>query len=165
MADKYSFLSLARHALSGHKNWDKAWRSPALKSSYDVVIIGGGGHGLATAYYLAKNHGITNIAVIEKGYIGGGNSGRNTQVVRSNYFYPESSDFYERSLQLYEGLTRDLNCCCVLVAAETKPGSEPDSVPDRIQAYQTVVSNSKALDPSNPEYAEWMQDTHLPDSS
>ncbi len=109
MADKYSFLSLARHALSGHKNWDKAWRSPALKSSYDVVIIGGGGHGLATAYYLAKNHGITNIAVIEKGYIGGGNSGRNTQVVRSNYFYPESSDFYERSLQLYEGLTRDLN--------------------------------------------------------
>ena len=109
LADKYSFLNLARHALSRHQNWGQVWRSPELKSSYDVVIIGGGGHGLATAYYLAKNHGITNVAVIEKGYIGGGNSGRNTQVVRSNYFYPESSDFYDRSLQLYEGLTRDLN--------------------------------------------------------
>jgi len=106
---KYSFWNIARHALSGHQNWDPAWRSPELKTSYDVVIIGGGGHGLATAYYLAKNHGITNVAVLEKGYIGGGNSGRNTQVVRSNYFYPESSDFYDRSLQLYEGLTRELN--------------------------------------------------------
>lgn len=106
---KYSFRNIARHALSQHQNWDPAWRSPELKPSYDVVIIGGGGHGLATAYYLAKNHGITNVAVLEKGYIGGGNSGRNTQVVRSNYFYPESSDFYDRSLQLYEGLTRELD--------------------------------------------------------
>ena len=82
---------------------------PKPASSYDVVLVGGGGHGLATAYYLAKNHGIGRVAVLEKGYIGGGNSGRNTQVVRSNYFHPESSAFYERSLQLYEGLSRQLN--------------------------------------------------------
>lgn len=106
---KYAFWNIARHALTRHRNWAPAWRSPELKATYDVVIIGGGGHGLATAYYLAKNHGITKVAVLEKGYIGGGNSGRNTQVVRSNYFYPESSDFYDHSLQLYEGLTRDLD--------------------------------------------------------
>ncbi|MDP6810387.1 MAG: sarcosine oxidase subunit beta family protein [Pseudomonadales bacterium] len=106
---KYSIWNIARHAATGHRNWDPAWRSPELKDSYDVVIIGGGGHGLATAYFLAREHGITNVAVLEKGYIGGGNTGRNTQVVRSNYFYPESSDFYDRSLQLYEGLTNDLD--------------------------------------------------------
>ena len=105
---KYSIWNIARHAATGHRNWDPAWRSPELKDSYDVVIIGGGGHGLATAYFLAREHGITNVAVLEKGYIGGGNTGRNTQVVRSNYFYPESSDFYDRSLQLYERLTQDL---------------------------------------------------------
>jgi sarcosine oxidase subunit beta len=91
----YSFLSLARQALSGHKGWPVAWRSPELKKSYDVIIIGAGGHGLATAYYLAKNHSIKNIAVLEKGWLGGGNSGRNTQITRSNYFWPQSAAFFD----------------------------------------------------------------------
>lgn len=105
----YSSFSLFRHSLSGHKYWSRAWRSPKLRKKYDVVIIGAGGHGLATAYYLAKHHAIKNIAVLEKAYLGGGNSGRNTQVCRSNYFYPESAAFYEHSLQLYESLSSDLN--------------------------------------------------------
>ncbi len=105
----YSFLSLAKNALSGHKNWPQTWRSPELKKHYDVIIIGAGGHGLATAYYLAKKHGIRNVAVLEKGYLGGGNSGRNTQVIRSNYFWPESAAFFEHSLKLYEGLSQALN--------------------------------------------------------
>ena len=107
--EKFSILSLAKHALSRHKNWPQQWRSPEPKSHYDVVIIGGGGHGLATAYYLAKHHGITNVAVLEKGWLGGGNTGRNTTVVRSNYFYPQSTRFFEHSLKLYEGLSRELN--------------------------------------------------------
>jgi sarcosine oxidase subunit beta len=107
--EKYSFWSLAKHALTGHKKWPKVWRSPEPKSHYDVVIIGGGGHGLATAYYLAKQHGITNVAVLEKGWLGGGNTGRNTSVVRSNYFYPESTRFFDHSLTLYESLSRELN--------------------------------------------------------
>jgi len=106
---RYSVLSLIRNALSYHDGWAQAWRSPTPKQAYDVIIVGGGGHGLATAYYLAKNHGITNVAVLEKGWLGGGNTGRNTTVVRSNYLYPESARFYELSLQLYEGLSRDLN--------------------------------------------------------
>ena len=89
----YSFLSLARQALSGNKGWPVVWRSPEPKKNYDVVIIGAGGHGLATAYYLAKNHGIKNIAVLEKGWLGGGNTGRNTQVTRSNYYWPQSAAF------------------------------------------------------------------------
>ena len=105
----YSFLSLAKNALTGHKNWPVAWRSPELKKSYDVVVIGAGGHGLATAYHLAKKHGIKNVAVLEKGYLGGGNSGRNTQVTRSNYFWPQSAAFFDHSLKLYEGLSRELN--------------------------------------------------------
>ena len=106
---RYSALSIVRNALGGHRAWQPAWRNKELKRSYDVVIIGGGGHGLATAYYLARNHGITDVAVLEKGWIGGGNTGRNTTVVRSNYFYPASAAFYEKSLQLYEGLSRELN--------------------------------------------------------
>ncbi|MEM7599232.1 MAG: sarcosine oxidase subunit beta family protein [Pseudomonadota bacterium] len=106
---RYSAWRLFREGLRGHKGWPQAWRTPKLKPAYDVVIIGGGGHGLATAYYLAKNHGITNVAVIEKGWLGGGNTGRNTTVIRSNYFYPESADLYDMSVRLYEGLSKDLN--------------------------------------------------------
>ncbi|HVT34524.1 MAG TPA: sarcosine oxidase subunit beta family protein, partial [Nevskiaceae bacterium] len=91
------------------RHWQPAWRNAALKPSYDVVIVGGGGHGLATAYYLARNHGVRNVAVIEKGWLGGGNTGRNTTVVRSNYFFPQSAAFYELALKLYEGLSRELN--------------------------------------------------------
>ncbi len=107
--EKYSLLQLAKHALSGHRHWPPAWRSPEPKQSYDVVIIGAGGHGLASAYYLAKKHGISNVAVLEKGWLGGGNTGRNTTVVRSNYFYPQSTHFFEHSLKLYESLSRELN--------------------------------------------------------
>lgn len=106
---RYSFLNLARHALGGHKGWQPAWRQPDLKPKYDVVVIGGGGHGLATAYYLARKHGVRNVAVLERGWIGGGNSGRNTQVVRSNYFHTVSSSFYDHALRLYEQLGQDLN--------------------------------------------------------
>jgi sarcosine oxidase subunit beta len=107
--NRYSIFSLARHAASGHRNWSRAWRSPEPKDAYDVIIVGGGGHGLATAYYLAKEHGITNVAVLEKGWLGGGNTGRNTTIVRSNYLWDESAHLYEKSLQLFEGLTRDVN--------------------------------------------------------
>ena len=96
---KYSIFSLARNAWSGHKNWQPAWRSPDPKPEYDVIIVGGGGHGLATAYYLAKVHGITNVAVLEKGYLGSGNIGRNTTIIRSNYLLPGNNPFYEKSLQ------------------------------------------------------------------
>jgi sarcosine oxidase subunit beta len=106
---KNSLFSMARHAISGHRHWPSTWRHAELDSHYDVVIVGGGGHGLATAYYLAKNHGLENIAVLEKGWIGGGNTGRNTTIVRSNYLFEESIRFYDLSLQLYRGLSRELN--------------------------------------------------------
>jgi len=106
---KFSAWSLARNALTGHERWPRQWRSPAPKSAYDVIIIGGGGHGLATAYYLAKNHGITRVAVLEKGWLGGGNTGRNTTIVRSNYLWDESAALYEHSLKLWESLSRELN--------------------------------------------------------
>jgi sarcosine oxidase subunit beta len=106
---RFSLLSLARHALSGHERWPAYWRSPQPKAAYEVVIVGGGGHGLATAYYLAKEHGITDIAVLEKGWLGGGNTGRNTTICRSNYLWDESAALYEHSLQLFEGLSRELN--------------------------------------------------------
>src|SRR5438874_3006209 len=106
---RYSVLSLAWNAITGHKSLGPAWRDAAPRKTYDVVIIGGGGHGLATAYYLAKEHGITNVAVLEKGWIGGGNTGRNTTIVRSNYLWDESTHLYEKSMKLWEGLAQDLN--------------------------------------------------------
>jgi len=105
----YSARNLLASARSGHADWAPAWTDAEPKARYDAVIVGGGGHGLATAYYLAKNHGVANIAVLEAGWIGGGNTGRNTTIVRSNYLYPESARLYEHSLRLYEGLSRELN--------------------------------------------------------
>ena len=106
---KYSLFNLMRQAVAGHTGWPKAWRDPEPRERYDVIIVGGGGHGLATAYYLAKEHGITNVAVLERGWIGGGNVGRNTTIVRSNYLLPQEIPFYEWSLKLWEGLSQDLN--------------------------------------------------------
>ncbi len=106
---RFSGLRVLKEGLTGNKGWTPHWREPEPKSEYDIVIIGGGGHGLSTAYYLAKEHGLTNIAVLEKGYIGGGNVGRNTTIVRANYFLQGNSEFYSHSLKLWEGLEQDLN--------------------------------------------------------
>ncbi|MER8799720.1 sarcosine oxidase subunit beta family protein [Mesorhizobium sp. M0998] len=106
---RYSALSIFRNALAGQKNWQRAWRAAEPKPSYDVIVIGGGGHGLATAFYLAENHGIRNVAVLEKGYVGGGNVGRNTTVIRSNYLLDGNTQFYEFSMKLWEGMSRALN--------------------------------------------------------
>lgn len=106
---RYSGWKVILEGLRGNRGWKPVWRQPEPKPHYDAVIIGGGGHGLATAYYLAKNHGMTNIAVLEKGYLGGGNIGRNTTIVRANYFLPGNSEFYSHSLKLWEGLEADLN--------------------------------------------------------
>lgn len=106
---RYSAWRVFKEGLRGQRGWRQAWRSPEPQAAYDVVIIGGGGHGLATAYYLAKTHGIRRIAVLEKSWIGGGNSGRNTTSIRSNYYYRSSADLYDHSLKLYEGLSAELN--------------------------------------------------------
>ena len=105
----FSALRILKEGLTGNKNWEPHWRNPSPKSKYDVIIIGGGGHGLSTAYYLAKNHGIRNVAVLEKGHLGSGNIGRNTTIVRANYLLPGNSEFYSHSLKLWEGLEADLN--------------------------------------------------------
>ena len=106
---RFSALRILKESLTGNMNWTPHWRNPSPKSKYDVVIIGGGGHGLSTAYYLAKNHGIRNVAVLEKGHLGSGNIGRNTTIVRANYLLPGNSEFYSHSLKLWEGLEADLN--------------------------------------------------------
>ena len=106
---RYSIFSLLRQALSGHRGWGPAWRDATPKAAYDIIIVGGGGHGLATAHYLAKVHGIRNVAVVEKGWIGSGNAGRNTTIIRSNYLLPGNNPFYEWSMKLWEGLEQDLN--------------------------------------------------------
>ena len=106
---EYSAFSILKNALTGNRDWKPAWRKPDPKPTYDVIIIGGGGHGLSTAYYLAKEHGITNVAVVEKGYLGSGNIGRNTTIVRSNYLLPQNIRFYEHSMKLWENLSHDLN--------------------------------------------------------
>src|SRR6516165_2803469 len=106
---RYSGFSLLGQSLANHQGWAAQWRSPEPKPAYDVVIIGGGGHGLATAYYLAKLHRITNVAVLEKGWLGGGNTGRNTTIIRSNYLFEESSRLYDHALKLWEGLSEELN--------------------------------------------------------
>ena len=106
---RFSLRTLLTGALTGHQGWERQWRSPEPKAAYDAVIVGGGGHGLATAYYLAKEHGLTNVAVLEKGWIGGGNTGRNTTIIRSNYLYDESAAIYEHAVKLWEGLSQELN--------------------------------------------------------
>ena len=109
MSDRYSAFSLLSNALQYNRKWPRAWRSPKPKAHYDAIVVGGGGHGLATAYYLAKEHGYSNVAVLEKGWIGGGNTGRNTTIVRSNYLWAEASLLYEKSMKLWEGLSAELN--------------------------------------------------------
>ncbi|RFU11852.1 FAD-dependent oxidoreductase [Rhodobacteraceae bacterium W635] len=109
MKQHYSALSLLRHGINRHTTWAPAWRSPPLKDHYDVIVIGAGGHGLATAYYLAKDHGLTNVAVLDRGWLGGGNIARNTITIRSNYMRDASIPFYVKSVALYEAMTRELN--------------------------------------------------------
>jgi sarcosine oxidase, subunit beta len=106
---RYSAFALVRHAFGSHRNWERQWESPEPRRQYDVVIVGAGGHGLATAYYLAKEHGIANVAVLEKGGLGGGNTGRNTTIIRSNYLYDESAAIYDHAVKLWEGLSLELN--------------------------------------------------------
>src|SRR5215210_7100297 len=106
---RFSLRTLLTGAFTGHRHWGRQWRSPEPKAAYDALIVGGGGHGLATAYYLAKEHGLRDIAVLEKGWIGGGNTGRNTTIIRSNYLYDESAAIYEHALKLWETMSRELN--------------------------------------------------------
>jgi len=106
---RFNVFNLAKNALNAHRNWPEQWRFPEPKAAYDVIIIGAGGHGLGTAYYLAKEHGIRNIAVVEKGWRGGGNTGRNTTIIRSNYLWEESQGLYEHSVKLWENLSQELN--------------------------------------------------------
>ncbi len=155
---RYSAWNLLKEGLRGHKGWAQAWRSPELQGSYDAVIIGGGGHGLATAYYLAKVHGITRVAVLEKGWLGGGNTGRNTTVIRSNYFYPESADLYDMSVRLYEGLSRALNYNIMfsqrgmIVTAHSEP--EMEMAARQVNAMRLNGVDAELLDADQVKRAE-----------
>ena len=106
---KYSGWKVLRQALGGNKGWEPVWRDPAPKPAYDIIVVGGGGHGLATAYYLAKEYGLTNVAVLEKSWLASGNAGRNTTIIRSNYLLPGNEPFYELSMKLWENLEQDFN--------------------------------------------------------
>ncbi len=146
---RYSFLSLVGNAMTAHRRWPRAWRDPRPKPAYDVVIIGGGGHGLATAYYLAKNHGTANVAVLEKGWIGGGNTGRNTTIIRSNYLWDESAHLYEHSLKLWEGLAQELNFNLMFsqrgVVSLAQTGSELGEMRRRVGALRLNGVDSEML--------------------
>ncbi len=146
---RYSFLRLFGHALGGHRGWARAWRDAAPKPAYDVVIIGGGGHGLATAYYLAKNHGIANVAVLEKGWIGGGNTGRNTTIIRSNYLWDDSAHLYEHALKLWEGLSQELNFNLMFsqrgVVSVAQTGGELSEMRRRVGALRLNGIDSEML--------------------
>src|SRR5580698_7019331 len=106
---RLSAFAIARQALTGHTGWQRQWRSPEPQAAYDAVIVGGGGHGLATAFHLARDHGMRRVAVLEKSWIGGGNTGRNTTVIRSNYLFDTSSTLYDHAVKLWEGLSQTLN--------------------------------------------------------
>ena len=149
--NNYSFFSLAKNAFSKHKNWPQAWRSTEPKPEYDVIVVGAGGHGLATAYYLAKEHGSKNIAVIDKGWLGGGNTGRNTTIIRSNYMWDESAGIYEHSLKLWETLSHELNFNTmfsqrgVLTLAHTE--HELKEMTRRVEAIRLNGIDSEVLSP------------------
>ena len=150
MTRHYSAFGLLREGLRGHSGWQPAWRSPQPKPHYDAVIIGGGGQGLATAYYLAKNHGIANVAVLEKSWLGGGNTGRNTSTIRSNYFYPESVALYDFALKLYEGLSRELNYNVMLsqrgVVTVASSPAEMEMAARLVNAMQINGTDAELLD-------------------
>jgi len=163
MKQTYSIFSLVRNALRYHQDWQEAWRSPDPRPEYDVVIIGGGGHGLATAYYLAKEHGITNVAVLEKGWLGGGNTGRNTTVVRSNYLWDESAHLYEFSLKLWEGLSQDLNYNVMFsqrgLVSLAHSQHEMQALRRRVYAIKLNGIDSEFLTPA--ELKEWCPIIHV----
>ena len=147
---KYSIFSLIKNAFSNHEKWDLAWKDPSPKKEYDVVIIGGGGHGLATAYYLAKEHKITNVAVIEKGWIGGGNIGRNTTIIRSNFMYDDNARFNEFGMNLWRNMSQELNfnvmfspraiaCAFAAVVVENDVSVQSGLVAEVVLTFVTAV--------------------------